>query len=173
MAATISFGEDNGIATGSPSRGAVRTLNVPQYQWKSSDTFNTDFRYCAIDAGENSFTLYAFVKFAGSFVSITNVAWKHSAGDLNLGLTIKGLVTSNYVTPTTDTADSFILDLSANPSSAFPVLLSRFGPEGSSPANHLVGPGYTQYLATQLQTQSWTSAGDIPAITFTLQFNEN
>ena len=47
------------------------------------------------------------------------------------------------------------------------------GPEAASPTSTLSAAGYTQYLATQLQTGGSAAAGDTATVTLTLQYNEN
>ncbi len=53
------------------------------------------------------------------------------------------------------------------------VNFSTVGPEGASPTSTLTAAGFTQYLATQLQTTGSAPAGDIGSQTLTLRYNEN
>lgn len=53
------------------------------------------------------------------------------------------------------------------------VNLSTTGPEGASPTATLSAAGYTQYLATQLQTTTSTAPGNTATVTLTLQYQEN
>jgi hypothetical protein len=47
------------------------------------------------------------------------------------------------------------------------------GPENASPGATLSAAGYSQYLASQLQTTISAAAGDMATITETLQYDEN
>lgn len=53
------------------------------------------------------------------------------------------------------------------------VLFHTTGPEGASPTSTLAAAGYTQYLASQLQTTGSAGAGDTATVTLTLRYDEN
>jgi hypothetical protein len=90
-------------------------------------------------------------------------------------LTLKGTVTSTYATPATTTNASLTTDMTSAISiaSGLSVDFSTTGPEAASPTSTLSAAGYTQYLATQLQTTSSAAAGDTATVTLTLQYDEN
>lgn len=175
MAATFEYNEDNGAATGTPAKGTTRNTAVTQVNWKNVDDVATAYTASPIIAGSNSFTKYQFGKFTGTFNQISAGLWAHTAGTLGTGLTLKGVVTSTYATPSA-TANA-ALTTTMTPvlaiASGAPVLFHTAGPEGASPTATLAAAGFTQYLATQLQTSAATAAGDIGSITLTLRYNEN
>lgn len=175
MAATFEFNEDNGAATGSPAKGATRTTAVTQINWKNVDDVATAYTSSPIVAGNNSFTKYQFGKFTGTFNQISSALWAHTAGTLGTGLTLKGVVTSTYATPSTTANAALTQDMTAVTAitSGQTVLFSTTGPEGASPSSTLTAAGYSQYLATQLQTTGAASAGDTSPVTLTLRYNEN
>src|SRR5678816_1375461 len=167
MAATFEFNEDNGTQTGSPLKGTTRTTAVTQRNFKNLDDVATAYTANPIVAGQNSFTKYQFGKFTGTFNQILNGKWSaHTApaGALATGLTLHGKVTSTYSTPAT-TADSGIssptdFTTAVAIGSGQTVNFHTTGPEGASPTATLSAAGYTQYLASQLQTSGSAAAGD-------------
>lgn len=173
MAATAQWQEDNGAATGSPAKGTSRG-NASNVNWKSVDDTSTAYTSATIIAGDNSYIKYNFVKFTGTFNNITTGLFAHTAGSLGTGITLKSKVTSTYATPTTS-ALSGATDISTAIAigSGASVNFSTVGPEGGSPTSTLSAAGYTQFIATQLQTTSSAAAGDIGSQTLTFQWNEN
>ena len=174
MAATFVFQEDNGAATGTPAKGTSRA-NATQVNWKSIDDIATLPTEAPIVFGNNSFTKYQFGKFTGTFNQIGSVKWSHTAGTLGSGLTIKGAVTSTYATPSATTNAALTQDMTSIVAidSGLDVLMSSVGPEGASPVNTINSAGYTQYLATQLQTTIAAAPGNTATVTFTLKYSEN
>ena len=175
MAATFEFQEDNGAATGSPAKGVTRTTAVTQNNWKNIDDVATAYTSSPITAGNNSFTKYQFGRFTGTFNQISAAVWAHTAGSLPTGCTLKGIVTSTYATPGTAANGALSVDMSTAIAigSGQTVLFHTTGPEGASPTSTLTAAGYTQYLATQIQTTGSAPAGDIGSMTMTLRYNEN
>lgn len=175
MAATFEFNEDNGAATGSPAKGTTRNTAVTQVNWKNVDDVATAYSSSPITAGNNSYTKYQFGKFTGTFNQISAGLWAHTAGTLGTGLTLKGVVTSTYATPSTTTNAALTQNMTTAISigSGQTVNFSTTGPEAASPTSTLTAAGYTQYLATQLQTTGSAAAGDTATVTLTLQYNEN
>jgi hypothetical protein len=176
MPATFEFNEDNGAQTGSPLKGTTRTTAVTQCNWKNTDDVATVYSTSPITAGNNSFTKYQCGKFTGTFNQILNGKWSaHTAGALGTGLTLKGTVTSTYATPATSANAALTTDFTTIVAigSGLTVNFSTVGPEGASPTATLSAAGFTQFLATQLQTTGSASAGDIATVTATLQYDEN
>lgn len=175
MAAVFEFNEDNGAATGSPAKGTTRNTAVTQVNWKNIDDVSTVYSVSPIQAGQNSFSKYQFGKFTGSFNQILNALWAHTAGTLGSGLTLKGIATSTYATPATSANAALTVNMTSVIAigSGQAVLFHTTGPEGASPTATLASPGYTQYLATQLQTTGSAAAGDTATVTLTLQYDEN
>lgn len=176
MAATFEYNEDNGTGTGSPLKGTTRATAVVQVNWKNADDVTTTaYTAAPITAGNNSYTKYQFGKFTGTFNQISAGLWAHTAGVLGTGLTLKGVVTSTYATPSTTTNASLSTNMTSVIAigSGAAVSFHTTGPEAASPTTTLSAAGYTQYLATQLQTTGSASAGDTATVTLTLQYNEN
>lgn len=173
MAATAIWQEDNGAATGTPPKGSSRG-NASNVNWKSVDDRTTSIANATIFAGQNSFHKYQFVRITGSFNEVSAGKFAHTVGSLGTGLSLKGKVTSSYSTPSTG-ALSGSTDISAasDINNGMNVLFSTTGPEASSPAATLSAAGYTQYIATQLQTQQTAAAGDTGEQTLVFQWNEN
>ena len=187
MAATFNWCEDNGTQTGSPLHGTTRSQSSTpptDVSWKNTDDAKTAsggtlYSASPIVAGNNSFTKYQYGQFSGTYNQILNGKWSaHTspAGALATGLTLKGVVTSTYATPSTTTNASLTVDFTTAVAigSGQTVQFAASGPENASPSSTLSsGGGFTQYLATQLQTTSSAAAGDMASITATLQYDEN
>lgn len=185
MAATFNWCEDNGTATGTPSHGTTRSgfgsdTNYPtDVNWKNADdnTVNGGTAYSAapITYGNNSYTKYQYGHISGTFNQISAGLFAHTATAFGTGLTLKGAVTSTYTTPATTTNAALTTDMTSAISigSGLAVDFSTTGPEAAAPSSTLSAPGYTQYLATQLQTTTSAAAGDTAQVTLTLQYNEN
>lgn len=174
MAATFEYNEDNGAATGSPAKGTTRNTAVTQVNWKNTDDVATAYSSSPITAGSNSYIKYQFGKFTGTFNQISSGLWAHTAGTLGTGLTLVGKVTSTYATPATSAmSGSTDMTTAIAIGSGATVNFHTTGPEAASPTSTLSAAGYTQYLATQLQTSGSAAAGDTATVTLTLRYNEN
>lgn len=175
MAAAFEFNQDTGAATGSPAKGTTRVTAVTNCNWKNSDTQGDAYSSFPIQAGNNSYTIYQFGKFTGTFNQILNGLFAHTATSFGTGLTLKGTVTSTYATPSTSANAALTTDMTSPIAigSGLTVLFHTTGPEGASPTSTLSAAGYTQYLATQLQTSGSAAAGDTAQVTLTLQYAEN
>lgn len=179
MPATFEFREDNGAQTGSPLKGTTRTASRTERNYKNIDDSTTAYSSSPITAGNNSFSKYQFGYFSGTYNQILNGKWSaHTspAGALATGLTLKGVVTSTYATPSTTTNAALTTDYTTAVAiaSGATVNFAVSGPEAASPTSTLSsGGGFTQYLVTQLQTTTSAAAGDMATITETLQYDEN
>lgn len=175
MAATFEYNEDNGAQTGSPLKGTTRNTAVTNVNWKNVDDTATAYSSSPITYGNNSYTKYQFGKFTGTFNQISAGLWAHTAGTLGTGLTLKGVVTSTYATPSTTTNAALTTTMTSAIAigSGAAVSFHTTGPEAASPTSTLSAAGYTQYLPTQLQTTTSAAAGDTATVTLTLQYNEN
>jgi hypothetical protein len=174
MAATFEWNMDFGTQTGSPSKGTTRATAVTSSNWKNTDDYATAYSASPIVAGTNSFPNYQCGKFTGTFNTISNCVWAHTAGTCGTGVTLAGKVTSTYATPTTS-AISGSTDMSTAISigSGASVSFSTVGPEGASPTSTLTAAGFTQYLVTQLQTTISAASGDISALTTSIRYDES
>lgn len=174
MASTCQFGEDNGAAAGSPPKGTTRTIPAAQVNWKNTDDVTTTPESSVILAGNNSYTKYQFARITGTFTSVGNGLWSHTAGTFGANLTLKGKVTSTYATPATAANAALTVDMTAVTAigSGQAVLFSTTGPEAASPSATLGAAGYSQYLATQLQTAVGAASGATTVVTLTFQYDE-
>lgn len=171
MAATTTWYEENGSATGSPAHGTPTVVTT--CDWKSVDSATTTRAAAPVAAGSNSYHKYNYVKFSGTFNEISDAKFAHTAGTLGTGISLKSKVTSTYATPDT-TALASATDITSPTAigSGASVLLSTTGPNGSTSASQTT-TCYTQYIVTQVQTTSAANAGDSGTVTLTVQYNEN
>ena len=171
MAATTTWYEQNGSATGSPAHGTESTIS--SCDWKSVDDSTTSRASAPVLAGSNSYNKYIYLKFTGTFNQISAVKFAHTAGTLGTGISLNSKITSTYATPsTTALASSTDITSTTAIGSGASVLLSTTGPNGSTSASQ-TSTCYTQYIVTQVQTTSAANAGDSGTVTLTVQYNEN
>lgn len=171
MAATTTWYEQNGTASGSPAHGTESTIS--SCDWKSVDDSTTSRASAPVLAGSNSYHKYIYLKFTGTFNQISAVKFAHTAGTLGTGISLKSKITSTYATPaTTALASSTDITSTTAIGSGASVLLSTTGPNGSTSASQ-TSTCYTQYIVTQVQTTSAANAGDSGTVTLTVQYNEN
>lgn len=176
MSATWDWEEDNGVATGSPTKGTTRTTGRAEQNWKNIDDSTTAYTTNPITAGGNSFEKNTFGKFSGAYNSISTVLWAHTAGTFGTGCTIKGVVGTAYTTPTTAANTNLTVDMTTPIAigSGQAVLVGATGPEAAGKTSSTaVNPAYTQFLTHQLQTTTSTAPGDTTNGTFAVQYNEN
>lgn len=172
MAATTTWYEQNGTASGSPASGTETTIS--SCDWKSVDDTTTARASAPVLAGSNSYSKYIYLKFTGTFNQISAVKFAHTSGTLGTGISLKGKVNSTYTTPATSAlaGATDITDTTAI-SSGISVLLGTTGPNDANPSASQNSTCYTQYLITQVQTTASASAGDSGTVTLTVQYNEN
>jgi hypothetical protein len=89
MAATFAFDRDTGTQTGSPTKGTTRTAGVTVVNWKNTDTEGTAYSAAPITAGNNSYELWTFGHFSGSYNQVSAGLWAHTATAFGTGLTLK------------------------------------------------------------------------------------
>lgn len=172
MSATTTWYEQNGAASGSPAHGTESTIS--SCDWKSVDDTTTSRASAPVLAGENSYSKYIYLKFAGTFNQISAVKFAHTAGTLGTGISLVGKVTSTYTAPATSAlASSSDMTTPIAITSGASVLLSTSGPNGANPSASQTSTCYTQYLVTQVQTTASAAAGDSGTATLTVQYNEN
>ena len=172
MAATTTWYEQNGTASGSPASGTESTIS--SCDWKSVDDTTTARASAPVLAGSNSYSKYIYLKFSGTFNQISAVKFAHTAGTLGTGISLKGKISSTYSTPaTTALASSTDITSTTAIGSGASVLLGTSGPNDASPAASQTTTCYTQYIITQVQTTASANAGDSGTVTLTVQYNEN
>ncbi len=183
MAATFEFERDTGTQTGSPTKGTTRTTAVTDTNWKNTDTYGTAYSASPITAGNNSFEIWNFGKFSGTFNQISAGLFAHTSTAFGTGLTLKGTPACTgdgdrllYTTPSATTNASLTTDMTSAVAigSGVAVCFGATGPEATGKATSMTtNPCFTNYLTTQLQTTGSAAAGDTATVTLTLQYNEN
>lgn len=183
MAATFDWNRDTGTQTGSPTKGTTRSTGVTDSNWKNTDTYATAYSAAPITAGNNSYEIWNFGVFSGTFNQISAGLFAHTATAFGTGLTLKGPPTCTgdgnrllYTTPSTTANANLTTDMTSAISigSGVAVCFGATGPEATGKATTMTtNPCYTNYLATQLQTAGSAAAGDTATVTLTLQYNEN
>jgi len=177
MAATFTFGEDNGAAAGSPPKGSTRTDPVSNANWKNVDDASTAYGSSPIAAGNNGYIKYQFGHFSGAFNSILNGLWAHTAGSLGSGITLFGTSTPGkpYTTPSTSPSSPLVDVTSVIAiTSGQAVFFGPTGPEAGGKGSAMAtNPCYTNWLITQLRTAGTAAAGDTSSITLSLRYDEN
>lgn len=183
MTATFEFNRDTGTQTGSPTKGTTRTTAVTDTNWKNTDTYGTAYTASPITAGNNSFEIWNFGKFSGTFNQVLTGLFAHTSTAFGTGLTLKGTPACTgdgdrllYTTPSATTNASLTTDMTSAVAigSGVAVCFGATGPEATGKATSMTtNPCYTNYLTTQLQTSGSAAAGDTATVTLTLQYNEN
>jgi hypothetical protein len=182
-AATFEFNRDTGAATGSPAKGTTRTTAVTDTNWKNTDTYGTAYSAAPITAGNNSYEIWNFGKFSGTYNQISAGLFAHTSTAFGTGLTLKGTPACTgdgdrllYTTPSATANSNLSTDMTSAIAigSGVAVCFGATGPEATGKASSTTSnPGYTNYLTTQLQTTGSAAAGDTATVTLTLQYNEN
>lgn len=183
MAATFDWNRDTGTQTGSPTKGTTRTTGVTDTNWKNTDTYGTAYSAAPITAGNNSYEIWNFGKFSGTFNQISAGLFAHTATAFGTGLTLKGPPACTgdgdrllYTTPSASANANLTNDMTSAIAigSGVAVCFGATGPEETGKAATMTtNPCYTNYLTTQLQTSGSAAAGDTATVTLTLQYNEN
>lgn len=183
MAATFEFNRDTGTQTGSPTKGTTRTTAVTDTNWKNTDTYGTAYSAAPITAGNNSFEIWNFGKFSGTFNQVLTGLFAHTATAFGTGLTLKGTPACTgdgdrllYTTPSATTNANLSVDMTSAIAigSGVAVCFGATGPEATGKATSMTtNPCYTNYLTTQLQTTGSAASGDTATVTLTLQYLEN
>jgi hypothetical protein len=183
MAATFDWQRDTGTQTGSPTKGTTRTTGITDTNWKNTDTVGTAYSAAPITAGNNSFEIWNFGKFSGTFNQILTGLFAHTATAFGTGLTLKGVPACTgdgdrllYTTPSATANANLTVDMTAAIAigSGVGVCFGATGPEATGKATSMTtNPCYTNYLTTQLQTTGSAAAGDTATVTLTLQYLEN
>lgn len=183
MAATFEFNRDTGTQTGSPTKGTTRTTAVTDTNWKNTDTYGTAYTAAPITAGNNSYEIWNFGKFSGTFNQISAGLFAHTSTAFGTGLTLKGPPACTgdgdrllYTTPSASANANLTTDMTSAIAigSGVAVCFGATGPEATGKATSMTtNPCYTNYLTTQLQTTGSAAAGDTATVTLTLQYNEN
>ena len=176
MAATFEWDESNGA-------GQTITHNVTNVNWKNIDDATTAYSSSPITAGANSFEKWQNGHFSGTYNSISNGLFAHTATAFGTGLTLKGppTMTSDttdlaYTTPSTTANANLTTDMTTVIAITSGVAV-WFGATSAvaagKAASTTANPAYSNYLTTQLQTTASASPGDTATATLTLRYDEN
>lgn len=166
MASSQSFSEGNGASAG------TETTNRAEMNWKNVDDSTTAYSSSVITAGNNSFTKYQAIVFAGTWNSLSALTVKVDNNSPATGITIHGAVVSTAATPsTTASGDGLMSTTGAAVNFTGTTWATAFAAGSSS--STAGGTLYTQPLRTQLQTTSSAAPGDIASRTFTWSWTES
>lgn len=166
MASTQSFSEGNGASAG------TETTNRTEMNWKNVDDSTTAYSSSVITAGNNSFTKYQAIVFAGTWNSLSALTVKVDNNSPQTGVTINGAVVSTAATPsTTASGDGLMSTTGAAVNFTGTTWATAFA-AGTATASG-GGTKYTQPLRTQLATTGSAVPGDIASRTFTWQWTES
>jgi hypothetical protein len=91
QAATHDWQSDHGAATSLPAKGTTRSTGRTDANWKNIDDAATAYSSSPITAGQNSFEIFLFSKFTGTFNQILNGKFAHTATAFGSNLTLKGI----------------------------------------------------------------------------------
>ncbi len=164
MASTQTWSEYNGA--GQTETGARSECN-----WKNIDDSTTLYSSAPIAAGNNSYSKYQALKFAGTWNQLSSLTYKVSSAAPATGITVAGAVVTAYITPaTTATGDG-----AASTSGAAVQFGTSTNPFSTAGGATVAGGGtiYANAFRTQLQTTGSAGPGDIPGVTITAQWTES
>lgn len=160
--------------------------NVPAIAWKAVDDVLTpyDLYRAVLALGSNSYTVYNYLKFTGSFTTIANVTITHASGSFGHGIKLYAnaqLTDSSqrviYTQPTRTASNLTPVDLT--PVGASVKLMVGNAPSGQDGAgydgkgNSATGqPVYSSYFVTQLQIAANAQTGDLSNIVLQISYDE-
>jgi hypothetical protein len=164
MASTQSWTEYNGAAA------ATATASRTDVNWKNVDDSTTAYSASQVTAGNNSFTKYQALVFAGTYNSLSAFTYKCSSNAPATGVSLVGSVVTAGTTPATTASGDAALSttgISAN-------FNSSSTPYGAGTASYTTAGGvYANALRSQIQTTGSAATGDIPTVTITATWTES
>ena len=183
MAATFAFDIDYGTATGSPARGTSTETGATDVNWSNNGDPTTVYSSNPITAGNNSFEIWLFGHFSGTYNQILSGLFAHTLTAFGTGLTLKGTPACTgdgdrllYTTPSTTANANLTTDMTTAIAitSGVAVCFGATGPYATGKASSTTSnPAFTNYLTMQLQTTGSAAAGDTATVTITLRYQEN
>lgn len=164
MPSTQTWSEFNGTSA------ATETTSRTDMNLKNIDDSTSAYGTYPVTAGNNSFSKYQALVFAGVWNSLSALTYKVSTNAPATGVSIVGSVVTAGTTPTTtatgDAAMS-ITGLSAN-------FVSSTTPYGTGTSSSTAsGTMYANPLRLQEQTTTAAAAGNTPSITITASWTES
>lgn len=163
MASTQTWSEYNGA-------GQTETGSRTECNWKNIDDSTTAYSSQPITAGNNSFTKYQALKFAGTWNSLSSLTYKIDNNAPQTGVSIVGAIVTAYTTPATAASGDSAMS-TTGAAANFNSSSSPFGAGTSSTTAG--GTMYANALRTQLQTTSSAVPGDIASRTITATWTES
>jgi hypothetical protein len=170
------FIEDNGALAGTPGKGTTRTFRRTEVNWKGIDDSTTAYSSSSVTTGLNSYIKYQALAITGTYNQLSAGKFGHTTGIFGAGLKLLLLVTSGYSTPTATLCSTGVdaTSCSGLADASQTVWFSPIGPEAAGQTGTFsIASGYTQYLVSQLVTNTLASAGDTATATLSIQYTEN
>lgn len=163
MASTQTWSEGNG------TNAATETTSRAECNWKNVDDSTTAYSSSPITAGNNSFTKYQAIKFAGTFNQLSSLTYKVSSNAPGTGLSVVAAVVTSGTTPST-TASGDSAASTTGTSANFTTTAMGYA-AGTSTSS--TSPCYGNAYRTQLQTTGSAGPGDISTVTITATWTES
>lgn len=153
MVATFVFSESNGA-------GPTVTDSISNINYGNTDAANITPLNNPVRAGENSYFKMNRGKWTGTFNKISAIKWWRSDGaGMPTGVSIVADTQTSYTQPTQTS-----IGTTAMPTTEGTALAP--GP------TELTSAGYSNYIRSQLKTETSASPGNTPTFTFTCQWDE-
>lgn len=164
MASTQTWSEYNGASA------ATETTSRAEANWKNIDDSTTAYSSSPITAGNNSFTKYQALKFAGTWNSLSALTYKVSTAAPGTGLSVVAAVVTAGTTPSTTASG----DAAASTTGTSANFNSSTTPYGAGTSSTTAGGTmYANAYRTQLQTTGSAAPGDTTSVTITATWTES
>lgn len=163
MASTQTWSEGNG------SNAGTETTSRAEANWKNIDDSTTAYSASPITAGNNSFTKYQAIKFAGTYNTLSSLTYKVSTAAPGTGLSVVAAVVTAGVTPTATASGDAAASTTGTSANFTATTLGYAAGAATSSANPVYGNAYR----TQLQTTGSAAPGDITSVTITATWTES
>lgn len=164
MASTQSWTEYNGTSAG------TATANRTESNLKNIDDSTSAYSSYPVTAGNNSFSKYQAIVFAGTWNSLSALTYKVSSAAPATGVSIVASVQSAGATPAT-TATGDAAASTTGTSANFAGTTTAFAAGATTASGG--GTQYGQAYRTQMQTTASAAPGDIPSVTITATWTES
>ena len=168
MASTQTWSEGNGASAG------TETTSRSEANWKNVDDSTTAYSSSPITAGNNSFTKYQAIKFAGTWNSISSLTYKVSTASPATNCSVVAAVVTSGTTPSTTASGDSPASTSGTSANLTTTTLGYAAGSSSSTAG---GTIYGNAYRTQLQTTSSAAPGDLSvngsSVTITATWTES
>lgn len=164
MASTQTWSEFNGVSA------ATETTSRAEANWKNIDDSTTAYSTSPVTAGNNSFTKYQALKYAGTWNSLSALTYKVSSNAPSTGTSVVAAVVTAGTTPSASASG----DAAASTTGTAANFNSSTTPYGAGTTSTTTGGTmYANAYRTQLQTTGSAGPGDIPSVTVTASWIES